>query len=271
MLAFQTLLTPWLDYCAHYHKSDSALAKPVTKVLLFILVLSAATLVAFSRLYLGVHSLDQVLYGALLGTWVALTWHFLIMDDLMAHLQALLSGKDKRFARMAIITSVAMLLTYIALICNVELRDEKTVVGKAEWAAKIEKECGVEALSTAFHNRSLIDIGPVAGGFGAYYGVLIHAKWLPGFTQHGRPVSEQRPILSMFGRLLVGIVICLPFLAMNLLVHGNSFDDVSGGRYLVLALDRFIPSLGAAICILGVTDIVCVKVLKFYAIGDTAA
>jgi len=85
MLSFSCVLIPWLDYCANFDKPGSILAKPIVKVAFLILALSVGCLVALSRLYLGVHSLDQVLYGALLGAWVALTMHFVVMEHSMRH------------------------------------------------------------------------------------------------------------------------------------------------------------------------------------------
>ena len=42
--------------------------------------------IAFSRFIVGVHSLDQIVFGWSLGTWSGLTLHFLIRDNLIKHL-----------------------------------------------------------------------------------------------------------------------------------------------------------------------------------------
>jgi len=75
-----------------------------------------------------------------------------------------------------------MVLVYVLLICNVEMQDP---VNEPEWTETIVRECGADELNSAFHNRSLIDTGPVAGGFGVCYGTLLHSKYLPGFTKFG--------------------------------------------------------------------------------------
>ena len=56
--SFSCLLLPWLDYCTNFNKADSVLAKPLAKIVLLILALTWGCLIAFSRMYLGVHSLD---------------------------------------------------------------------------------------------------------------------------------------------------------------------------------------------------------------------
>ena len=86
LTSFSCLLLPWLDYYTNFNKTDSVLAKPLVKIVLLILALTWGCLIAFSRMYLGVHSLDQVLYGALVGIWVALTMHFVVMEHSMKHI-----------------------------------------------------------------------------------------------------------------------------------------------------------------------------------------
>lgn len=169
----------------------------------------------------------------------------------------MLDGREVRFCRLLTISTLVMVLVYILLICNVELQDP---VNDPEWAETIVRECGDNALLSAFNNRSLIDVGRVAGGFGVYYGTLLHSKYLPGFTKYGVPkASEKCKTWCAIGRLAVAIVLCLPSLILALVVHSDSF-----GLSAYMILDRLIPSIGAGFAIFGLTDIVCVKVLKFY-------
>ena len=44
--------------------------------------------VGFSRMILGVHSLDQVVYGWLIGVWFALTFHFCVHEPLLSTCKA---------------------------------------------------------------------------------------------------------------------------------------------------------------------------------------
>ena len=45
--------------------------------------------IAYTRFLVGVHSLDQIVFGWTLGTWSGLTLHFLIRDNLVKHVQML--------------------------------------------------------------------------------------------------------------------------------------------------------------------------------------
>lgn len=42
-------------------------------------------IIPISRVALGAHSIDQVIYGSLLGLWNGLTCHFLLRDQVMLH------------------------------------------------------------------------------------------------------------------------------------------------------------------------------------------
>ena len=56
--------------------------KLVFKLLGFACAITFAVTIAYSRLFLGVHSLDQVLFGLLLGAWCALTMQYCARPNL---------------------------------------------------------------------------------------------------------------------------------------------------------------------------------------------
>ena len=41
----------------------------------------------YSRYIMGVHSLDQIVYGMSMGIWTALVMHFLVRDNLIQHIE----------------------------------------------------------------------------------------------------------------------------------------------------------------------------------------
>ena len=51
--------------------------------------------VGFSRLYNGVHSMDQIIYAYLLGTWLAITLHFGFKKLITDHIDQLLKDPSK--------------------------------------------------------------------------------------------------------------------------------------------------------------------------------
>ena len=73
------VLTIWFDYNSVALSSTDTWFRQGYSRLCFLgwgLVFAGA--IVYSRLFLGVHSLNQVLFGSLLGIWFAITAHFLI-------------------------------------------------------------------------------------------------------------------------------------------------------------------------------------------------
>jgi len=80
-------LIMWLDYC---RTQDSHWWK---KVVGFFVATSFGVSIAYSRLFLGVHSLNQCLFGLLLGIWVAFTMEFCVRVHLDASVTLLTENK----------------------------------------------------------------------------------------------------------------------------------------------------------------------------------
>ena len=123
MIGFMMLLMPWLDYNSNYRNGETLLGKLVTKVGILISFLVLGGLVAYSRLYLGVHSLDQVLLGFLLSLWLSLTAHYLLKRPMMTHFDELLNGTKTNFTLLLSLSSVTFIVLFSILILLAELID----------------------------------------------------------------------------------------------------------------------------------------------------
>ena len=97
----------------------------------------------YSRLFLGVHALDQVLYGSLLGLWIALSIHYLIRKDLVTHLQRVLSLQDKEYAANAAMALASLAVTMAVLLANYYLDEPHN---EAIWKTRIGLKCGMEKI-----------------------------------------------------------------------------------------------------------------------------
>ncbi len=84
-------MTLWLDYA---FTNASNLRKGV---LLFAALLFAFS-IGYSRLILGVHSLDQIIYGLSLGVWIAFTMQYCVRPDLDPHVASLLKNNAERLS-----------------------------------------------------------------------------------------------------------------------------------------------------------------------------
>ena len=94
-------MTLWLDYGAREGGSRWHF-----KLLLLALALAFAGSIGYSRLFLGAHSLNQVLYGLSCGLWFAFSAHFILREPLTELVSALIDGKQTTpLSRLLLISS----------------------------------------------------------------------------------------------------------------------------------------------------------------------
>ena len=53
--------------------------------------------IPYSRFLMGVHSLDQIIFGATLGLWGGFFLHFLVRDNLLNHLELIMPSKSTEY------------------------------------------------------------------------------------------------------------------------------------------------------------------------------
>ena len=74
----------WLDFndwvC---QQAEHKLKDMRWRMVLLAAALSFTSSIAYSRVFLGVHSLNQVFFGMQVGAWFALTANFIVKEPLM--------------------------------------------------------------------------------------------------------------------------------------------------------------------------------------------
>jgi hypothetical protein len=94
------------------------------RVLLFVLTFIFGLSIGYSRLFLGMHTLNQIIFGLLLGVWIALSWHYATHPWFADHSRALLDGsyfsqnRDSIFGKTSCITLIAFLILMAVQIAN---------------------------------------------------------------------------------------------------------------------------------------------------------
>jgi len=69
----------------------------------------------FARVYVGVHAINQVIFGSSIGLALALYSHFLIRKPLMGHIEKILSSRSSP-SKMYLVQ--AILISFIAIALN---------------------------------------------------------------------------------------------------------------------------------------------------------
>lgn len=175
-------LAIWLDYnhcCANKAFSeDSVLSKWWIRLFTFIGAFLFAMSIGYSRFVLGMHSMNQIVFGLLLGAWVAVSFHFLGYEPLCTQIKSMLSGEffetdgKRRFLRTTLVTfgvfGVAMVIQIVDfLIVSPGFTPQQI------WLDNLTADCADGVPTDSFMALGLIQSGIISIGFGAYYGTAV--------------------------------------------------------------------------------------------------
>jgi hypothetical protein len=201
----------------------------ISYLIFFLLTLPFAGLVAFSRLYVGVHSLDQIIYGSLIGLFLAFYLHYIVKPTLFTHLQKLMSGKlSQQTAEEGLWVALSFLLIHFLTTTGSFLYDYYYWDMPSDWTGNL---CSDLTINKKFHWTSFVDcmIGYV--GFTSYLGLYLlrnqGISYNISFTWDG--------ILIRYGLI---IAVALPFLAPMFIISS------SDNYWLYLLVANFYPWAG---------------------------
>src|SRR4051812_30251485 len=99
----------------------------------------------FSRLYVGAHSMNQIVYGWLLGIWIASYFHYCLRKYIISHIDDILHSKNSivtniEYIRYIFISTsifVGALMTQILTYVVVDL----TFTPDPAWEKRIYAKC----------------------------------------------------------------------------------------------------------------------------------
>ena len=221
------------------------------RLLTFIAAIAFSLSIGYSRFVLGMHSMNQIVFGFFLGGWLAFSFHFLGYDPLFNNLKSMLAGEyfdlenKKRFFNTTVITFSVFAIVMVIQIVNF-LIVSPTFTAQLIWYQNIIADCGAMP-KDSFMALGLIQTGIVAIGFGAYYGVVISCyAFVPADTLEGVPGKRVLSALIMAALALPGGVMYLLF---------NKFEN----QVLVLILGQVLPMFLIPFLPFGFKDAICLK------------
>ena len=216
MIAVGLPLLIALDVVADFKESLSCR----NRNLIYVAAVALGVSVGYSRLFLGVHSLNHVIYGGLLGAWIALTMHFVVKTALEAHLSDVLTLKDKRYSFLALVCLASFFLTYSAMILYTNSIEVNNLT---EWSTRILAKCGREELEEAFATFSILSLGNACIGFFAYLGFVFSVYQVPDLASKNQNLSFSQRM----SWLMVWLVSVIPVLLFQ--------SDFDSSNYSLLA------------------------------------
>lgn len=174
------------------------------------LTFSLTTLIAYARLYVMVHTINQIIYGVQLGLWLAFYFHYGLRTYILTHIENItVDYKDPqlRYSRYILISSVIAILAFGSQIITYFIVDA-TFTPPQLWIDNIAVKCGkdVEHDKDILNYKSVVLSGTCVATYGSYLGILLHRKY---FGQIWIDIYRTS-VIKFFLRYLVIIVLCFP-------------------------------------------------------------
>ena len=103
-----------------------------------------------------------------------MTLHFCCRDQLISHVNAILKQEDTNLLAMAC-KCLGFLAAFVTLAAVSLIVSHKTIVNDPIWIENILVKCNYDSVSLR-----VTDMFETGLGFGAYFGLIYHAKMCPG-------------------------------------------------------------------------------------------
>ena len=156
----------YLNYC---RTTNDAWWK---KLLVVIAPIAFSVGISYTRLFLGVHSFNQTLFGILLGLWMAFTLEFCVRIPFERTVRSLVKCTAQPLWQYWVGITIAFVVAIVIQIITYAVIDSKVMI-LPEWTKNMVKKCGEKSIVEAFQGKTLLQVGYVSLGFGSYFGVIL--------------------------------------------------------------------------------------------------
>lgn len=200
-------------------------------------------LIGFARLYVGVHSIDQIIYGWQLGIWLAYYFNFCLRDFIIHHITYLVvrSHQNKLNTKKYVVWSSVVFIVVFSVQWIDYLIVEDTFVVPQEWIDNLALQCGSRDQNNTLQYKSLVYAGLCALAYGAYLGVLVHKHYYGIMWRHMFRTNWKKFLL----RYLVMGAMALPFGLPFLLIPW------SAPLWVLLIFKTLLPTFAVSFVIFG--------------------
>ena len=110
--------------------------------------------IGYSRLFMGVHSMDQIIFGWSLGIWIALTSHFVLRKPLNKHSEDLCKNNPVNRSMTMLLTTIFFVMCLGSEIATYWIVNPN-IVNDPAWRVQIEAKCSTFDPNTAYQKLSL--------------------------------------------------------------------------------------------------------------------
>jgi membrane-associated phospholipid phosphatase len=243
MANWLALAHTFTDY--EYFKSENLILKYVIYIMTILLILS----ICVSRVVLAAHSINQVVYGGLLGLGLyVFLYHAIKIDNF--------KGKEffglfRRSGSVIVHSICYIVLLSIAVILYVFIDRDNT-----EYEAIINNYCPNIPIYRRFQNEGMTGSLLLVAFMGSYYSMVFLAHYIEtAFKEHEDDINEWHlgQTLSQFLRILASVAICVFPIALMKIVSGEN-------SMLIIYLFKLgIPTLLLGFLVFGINIWICLK------------
>ena len=246
----------WLDYATSV--KEGKFSNKYMKLLALFAALAIPATIMYSRLFLGVHSLDQVLFGCQIGIWFAFSAEFILKEPFLRWSDKLLYDNPlptkKDTSVPAIAAAVALVgltvFSYISYALVSAFRRPQDSIPQL-WIDQMAERCPDEQLLPNL--TAMRDMGEVASLFGCIFGVLLSTRYFKGMRRYSKPDLEWARAPA---RLLLAALVAWPVSKyMHSLVPAT---EETNALYLQI-VDCIIPYGFACFWMFGLSDAIALK------------
>ncbi|CAI2369449.1 unnamed protein product [Moneuplotes crassus] len=228
------------------------------------LTIAICGLALFGRIYLGVHSVDQVIYGCTLGLTLLVYFVFVLYKPLMGYIHMFTRRKCSRnemIVHLSInLLMVLLVLTTIAVIAyvlNITTHDDPS-----EWNTAVELKCSKSNLkeNSIFVRKALRNIFAPIGIFGCFGGIILYSYYAPTIVDK----YLNNNVWVVLGRLGVSLLCMLPFVPLLLIPSSAPF-------VVLLIFAELLMSFSFTIVLYFLGRLLMVKIKLFTPVKDVEA
>ena len=196
-----------------------------SKTVYTIATLSSAFVIAniIGRIYLGVHTIDQIIYGLLVG--FALLWYFacVIYKPIINYVSRFAERKcttREAICNLVVIAFVIFVLVVLSL--GMYYRNTVTYDDPVEWIDAIALKCGYPRANVSKHLLSIKGTEYMTAP-ATTLGILLGIVFSSWFGSNNTNRVEICPLRRTLKRLVINALLCIPIAILLVISKGRSF------------------------------------------------
>lgn len=220
----------------------TSMARQIQFTICSFFLLFITFLILFGRIYLGMHSYNEVLLGMLYGFYFLILYIFYFEILLMQTLEAIIKGNDQAIRNGKLLNWIylAYLITIYVFLLVISIVTYEISVNNIKIPIihnqNIDKYCSDRTMHKRFFYVGFIDCGIIAGSIGLLIGLLLtrgqyetlakvyNKKLIPtNYNEH--PISVNL-VIKTFGRIVISFIIYgLPTVLLSIISISNIYGS----------------------------------------------